>query len=198
MGGGGGDQKSKKSETRRVTVKVNHGERAVIRNRKVNGDGKYVVDVSPQDSIRALKERIAAVMSKDSPIDADLLELTFGPNDRPLGKRFQGDPLIDEESILVDQCGFLKWLDMFDWHLTLRMLKDTPPPPGVAIKKAAASAEGEDPEKAVEEAYRTGELLRSEELPAPWGPKGTDIYQKDPLVKAIGDNLDPPVYPTAT
>ena len=83
-------------------------------------------------------------MSKDSPISPDLLELAFGPNDRPLGKRFQSDPLIDEDKILVDQCGFLKWLDMFDWHLTVRMLRDTPPPPGVAIKKAAASAEGNE------------------------------------------------------
>lgn len=47
----------------------------------------------------------------------------------------------------------LPWLDRFaGWHLGAKLMPPTPPPPGVAIKKAAALAEGKDADKAVQEA----------------------------------------------
>lgn len=173
-----------------VTIKVNHGERSGPEDL----DGTYKVEVSPEDSIRALKERISEVISKRA-IDADLIQLSFGPSEKLIGKRFYKDPLIDEEDTFVKQYSFLEWIERFPhWGLTVKMAAETPPPPGVAIKKAAASAEAMDPEKAVEEAYKTGELLRPEELPAPWGDKGLDVYKRDPLVRSIGDNPLPPNY----
>merc|ERR1739847_181974 len=48
--GAGGDQ------TTMVTIKVNHGERSGPEDL----DGTYKVEVSPEDSIRALKERIGS------------------------------------------------------------------------------------------------------------------------------------------
>merc|ERR1719375_846650 len=178
--GGGGDQ------TKQVTIKVNHGEHVV------NGSGEvYTVDVSPNDSVKALKERIAAMISADP----ERLCLSFGPTERVIGKRFYRDPLVDEETTLVKQYSFLQWIEQFPhWSLTARLATDTPPPPGVAIRKAAASAENEDPDEAVEEAYRTGELVKPEDLPAPWGDKGLDVYKRDPLVRSIGDNPLPPSY----
>merc|ERR1739847_196938 len=168
--GAGGDQ------TTMVTIKVNHGERSGPEDL----DGTYKVDVSPEDSIRALKERISEVISKRA-IDAELIQLSFGPSEKLIGKRFYKDPLIDEEDTFVKQYSFLEWIERFPhWGLT--------------VKKAAASAEAMDPEKAVEEAYKTGELLRPEELPAPWGDKGLDVYKRDPLVRSIGDNPLPPNY----
>jgi len=172
-------------------VRVNHDER--VKGRQDAGK-EYEVEISPEDSIRALKERIASVISK-IPLDPDLLQLSFGPSEKLIGKRFSNDPLVNEEDTFVKQYSFLEWIERFPhWSLTVRMAEDTPPPPGVAIKKAAASAEKEDPEQAVQEAYRSGELLRPEELPAPWGPKGIEAYKRDPLVRSIGDNPVPPNY----
>lgn len=102
-----------------------------------------------------MKERISEVISKRA-IDADLIQLSFGPSEKLIGKRFYKDPLIDEEDTFVKQYSFLEWIERFPhWGLTVKMAAETPPPPGVAIKKAAASAEAMDPEKAVEEAYKT-------------------------------------------
>ena len=215
---------------RTVTVRVNHGESAA----SDEGVGEtYSVEISPEDSIRALKERISSVIS-NSVMDPDLIQVTFGPSERIIGKRFLGDPLVDETNTFVKQYTFLQWLEQFPhWCLTVKRAADTPPPPGVAIKKAAASAEQEDPDQAVEvsskmrerereavttdrarahkltnrlpfpskisqDAYVTGELIRPEELPAPWGDKGLDIYKRDPLVRSIGDNPLPPSYGQAS
>ena len=180
--GGGGDQ------TKTVTVRVSHGEK--VADEAAPGSA-FAVDVSPNDSVRAFKERVAAAISADP----NSLSLSFGPTERTIGARFKGDPLVDEEAILVSQYSFLQWLEQFPhWFLTAKLAQDTPPPPGVAIKLAAASAEKEDPEAALEEAYANGELTRPEDLPAPWGSEGLDVYKRDPLVRAIGDNPVPPSY----
>ena len=218
-GGAGGDAKHN------VTVRVSHGEhigayafaspalhsmslslslslslfleltRSLFTARAEEGKGEaYSVDVSPSDTVRALKDRIAGVISS-AEVDPEALALSFGPSERVIGKRFRGDPLVDEDSTLVGQYSFLQWLEQFPhWCLTVSMAKDTPPPPGVAIKKAAASAEGEDPDLAVQQAYASGELLRPEELPAPWGDKGTDVYKRDAMIRSVGDNPAPPGY----
>ena len=82
--------------------------------------------------------------------------LTFGPSEKIVGCRFHKDPLIDEDEVTVGKYSFLGWLQRFPhWHLTASLMPDTPPAPGVAIKKAAASAENMDPDQAVAEAYKT-------------------------------------------
>ncbi len=86
-------------------------------------------------------------------VSSDDFRLSFGPNDRKIGQQYRSDPSVDESQLKLQQFSVLSWLDKFPhWHLTARPIQQTPPPPGVAIKKAAASAEGKDPEKAVIEA----------------------------------------------
>ena len=101
-------------------------------------------------------------------MDPDLIQVTFGPSERIIGKRFQGDPLVDESNTFVKQYTFLQWLEQFPhWCLTVKRAADTPPPPGVAIKKAAASAEQEDPDQAVEVSTR----MREREKPSTPTPR---------------------------
>jgi hypothetical protein len=86
-------------------------------------------------------------------LTADSIFLYFGPNDKKLGRQFAGDPNIDEKAMTLAGFSVLPWLDRFaSWHLGAKLMPPTPPPPGVAIKKAAALAEGKDAEKAVQEA----------------------------------------------
>lgn len=83
----------------------------------------------------------------------DKIFLYFGPNDKKIGRQFEGDPNVDEEELTLAKFSVLPWLDRFaSWHLGAKLMPPAPPPPGVAIKKAAALAEGKDPEKAVQEA----------------------------------------------
>jgi len=134
-----------------------------------------------------------------SKLDPERIQLTFGPSERAIGQRFYQDPLVNEDEVSVGEYSFLEWLQRFPhWHLTVRLTADTPPPPGVAIKKAAATAEKEDPEQAIEDAYQSGELAKPENLPAPWGPMGTDAYKRDETIKSIGDNPLPPKYGEAS
>ena len=50
------------------------------------------------------------------------------------------------------QFSVLPWLERFPrWWLGVKLMPPAPPPPGVAIKQAAALAEGKDPDKAVRE-----------------------------------------------
>lgn len=86
-------------------------------------------------------------------ITSDDFRIVFGPNDRKIGRQYRNDPSVDESQVKLQQFSVLTWLDRFPhWQITARPIQHTPPPPGVAIKKAAASAEGKDPEKAVLEA----------------------------------------------
>jgi hypothetical protein len=89
-------------------------------------------------------------------VSADQLQLFFGPNERRVGKEFLGDPSVDDAALRLSQFSMLGWLQRFPhWHLGVRLLPPPPPPPGVAIFRAAAMAEGKDPEKAVQEARMT-------------------------------------------
>jgi hypothetical protein len=86
-------------------------------------------------------------------LTADSIFLYFGPNDKKLGRQFAGDPNVDEKALTLAGFSVLPWLDRFaSWHLGAKLMPPTPPPPGVAIKKAAALAEGKDADKAVQEA----------------------------------------------
>ncbi len=86
-------------------------------------------------------------------LTADDLFLSFGPNDRKLGRQFQRDPNVDEKTLLLSSFSVLSWLERFPaWSLTVRLLFVTPPPPGVATHTAAAIAEGKDPSRAVQDA----------------------------------------------
>lgn len=86
-------------------------------------------------------------------VQAEDLLLYFGPNDKKIGKQYAGDPAVDENKLLLSDYSVLSWLDRFPhWTLGARPLPPTPPPPGVATHRAAALAEGKDPDKAVSDA----------------------------------------------
>ncbi len=100
-------------------------------------------------------------------LTADNIFLYFGPNDRKIGRQFAGDPNVDEKKVTLEKFSVLSWLDRFpQWHLGAKLMPPAPPPPGVAIKKAAALAEGRDADKAVQEARakasETTKLCRNE------------------------------------
>ena len=79
--------------------------------------------------------------------------LHFGPNDAVIGRAYAGDPTVDEASELLGDHSALAWLRRFPrWRLGARPLPPPPPPPGEAAHRAAAQAEGRDPERAVAEA----------------------------------------------
>lgn len=152
------------------------------------------VEAAPEDSVLALKQRVAAAAG--GAVTADDLLLLFGPNDRKIGRQYVKDPTVDDAKLLLGQYSLLAWLQRFPhWRLTgtcaragggwrleaavhglaallliiappcllltvllprsvnaARLLPPTPPPPGVAIHKAAASAESKDPDRAVADA----------------------------------------------
>ena len=84
---------------------------------------------------------------------ADELALYFGPNDIMIGRSYVADPSVDETQLLLSHFSCLAWLENFPhWHLSVRFLPPTPPPPGVAAHRAAALSEGKDPDVAVKEA----------------------------------------------
>lgn len=86
-------------------------------------------------------------------MSADHLQLYFGPNDRKIGRQFENDPNVAEDIQTLAEYSILPWLQRFpSWRLGVKLIPGAPPAPGVAIKKAAALAEGKDPDKAVQEA----------------------------------------------
>lgn len=86
-------------------------------------------------------------------LSADHLQLYFGPNDRKIGRQFANDPNVAEDTQTLAKFSVLPWLQRFpSWRLGVKLIPAAPPAPGVAIKKAAALAEGKDPDKAVQEA----------------------------------------------
>lgn len=73
-----------------------------------------------------------------------------------------------------------------------------PRPPicaGVAIQKAAASAEQKNPEAAVADARARGEIPKINELPAPWGPKP---FQAPPAKELVSSGYLPAQYPASS
>ncbi|KAI8108376.1 hypothetical protein M9434_006402 [Picochlorum sp. BPE23] len=152
------------------------------------------VEKSGEDTIHDVKTKIAeAVGGSVSPDD---LLLNFGPNDRKVGRQYYGDPTVDEKSIRLKQYSILSWLERFPhWGLSVSLLPPTPPPPGVAIRKAAAIAENKDPDQAVEDARKAGEIPKIKDLAAPWGPKDFVAPKAEDLVS---DGYLPAVYPESS
>ncbi|KAL4435025.1 hypothetical protein ABPG77_003850 [Micractinium sp. CCAP 211/92] len=170
-----------------VTVRVAFG--ATIREGSTVQE--LVVDAMPDDSVLDLKQRVAAAAG--GAVTADDLLLEFGPNDRRLGRQYAKDPSVDESQLKLSQYSLLAWLERFPhWKVTVRLLPPTPLPPGVAIHRAAATAEQKNPDQAVADARARGEIPKISDLPAPWGPQ--------PLVQPPREELDkagylPPRYP---
>jgi hypothetical protein len=141
------------------------------------------VEKDGSDTIKSVKEKIA--QAAGGSITADDLLVSFGPNDRKMGKQYKGDPTVDETKLKLSQYSVLSWLERFPhWTLSVRLLPGAPPPPGVAIKQAAAIAEKKDPERAVQDGRAKGEIPKINDLPAPWGPKPFVPPPAEELVKA--------------
>ena len=81
------------------------------------------------DTIRAVKQRVAEAAGGS--ITADDLMLSFGPNDRKMGRQYVADPTVNEDEIKLAQYSVLSWIKRFPhWTLSARLLPPTPPPPG--------------------------------------------------------------------
>ncbi|KAK9824177.1 hypothetical protein WJX72_008336 [[Myrmecia] bisecta] len=159
---------------------------SIVKEIDLTKDGK--------ESIYDVKAKIATAFgSKMSP---DQLLLYFGPNERRMGKQFLNDPTVDEKELLLHQYSCLSWLERFPhWHLSVRLMPATPPPPGVATVRAAALSEGKDPDKAVKEGRTKGEIPNITDLPAPWGPKP---YTAPPPGSDALLAYQPPNYPATS
>lgn len=97
----------------KVTVVVAFGN--AVREGAVAQD--LQVEALPSDSVRALKEKVAAAAG--GAVTADDLLLAFGPNDRKLGRQYAKDPTVDESQLLLGQFSVLAWLERFPhWRLT--------------------------------------------------------------------------------
>jgi len=155
---------------------------------------KIHVKSDGSESIREIKEKIAQAVG--GAMTADDLLLAFGPNDRKMGRQYKGDPTVDESKILLDQYSVLAWLQRFPhWSIMARLLPPAPPPPGVAIKQAAAIAEKKNPERAVQDGRAQGEIPKISDLPAPWGPKP---YVPPPEQELITNGYLPAKYPESS
>ncbi|KAL4852662.1 hypothetical protein ACK3TF_006252 [Chlorella vulgaris] len=140
------------------------------------------VDVVPQDTVLGLKQKVAAAAG--GAITADDLLLSFGPNDRHIGRQYVKDPAVDEGKLKLEQYSLLSWIQRIAWH-SPRLLPAAPPAPGVAIHKAAASAEQKDPDTA-------GEIPKISDLPAPWGTQPSPHIPDEELTRA---GYLPPRFP---
>ncbi len=64
-------------------------------------------------------------------VTAEQLLLHFGPNERPVGKQFLGDPSVDEAALKLSQFSILAWMQRFPhWRLSARLMPPAPPAPG--------------------------------------------------------------------
>mmetsp|Transcript_43033 Transcript_43033/g.137477 ORF Transcript_43033/g.137477 Transcript_43033/m.137477 type:complete len:197 (-) Transcript_43033:359-949(-) len=161
--------------TKAYKVKVSHGEHVMARMENDTFDIELAADGS--DSIESIKKKIAE--KTNGAVSADMLMLQFGPNEKTMGAAYQGDPSMDESATTISQYSCLLWLDQFPhWYLLARLLPLAPPAPGVAAARAAAMAEGKDPDAAVAERRKAGDLPKIEDLPAPWGPKPLSDFRE--------------------
>ena len=95
------------------------------------------ISVQGSDSIRAVKEAVAAAAG--GRLTANDILLSFGPNDRKLGRQYVDDPTVNEEELKLEQFSVLDWLERFPhWALSARLLPPTPPPPGTCSGARAA------------------------------------------------------------
>ncbi|KAI7845176.1 hypothetical protein COHA_001221 [Chlorella ohadii] len=171
-----------------VKVQVQVGFGNIIRKGAVQ---ELEIEALPTDSVRDCKEKVAAAAG--GAVSADDLMLMFGPNDRKLGKQYVGDPSVDESKLLLSQYSLLQWVERFPhWKLTAALLPSAPLPPGVAIHKAAATAEHKDPDQAVADARAKGSIPKISDLPAPWGPKP---FKAPPEQELLTSGYLPPRFP---
>jgi hypothetical protein len=174
-----------------VTVRIRFGEATIAKDDAPHHKLQITLKRDGSESLREVKEKVAAAAGGS--VTADDLMLVFGPVDRKLGRQYRGDPTVDDTKLTLAQFSVLDWLERFPhWSLGARLLPPAPPPPGVAIKRAAAVAEGKDPERAVTEGRAKGDIPRINDLPAPWGPKP---YDPPPTEDLIRDGYLPATYP---
>jgi hypothetical protein len=172
--------------TLKVKVKRVFGQKRISNAQTETGeeDSFTIIDVlkTGDDTILDVKGKIAEAIGGQ--VKPDDLFLQFSPNDRKLGRQYVNDPTVDESSLKLKDFWVLEWLERFPhWSLSVSLLPPTPPPPGVAIQKAAATAENKDPEMAVNDARKKGEIPQMKDLPAPWGPKEFVPPSRDVLME---------------
>ena len=110
-----------------VTVKVAFGH--AVREGSTLQSAVVSLAADGSDSVYDLKTKTAA--SLGGSLKAEDLLLAFGPNERKLGRQYQGDPTVDEKALLLSSFSILAWLQRFPhWYLTARLLPPPPPPPG--------------------------------------------------------------------
>ena len=183
---------AEEGNVRPITVRIVFGEGAAS-----NEDAhtfEILVKKDGSDTVQEVKENIAKVAGGST--TADDLMLSFGANDRKMGKQYRGDPTVDETKLQFSQYSVLSWLQRFPhWTLSVRLLPNAPPPPGVAIKQAAAIAEKKDPERAIQDGRSKGEIPKINELPAPWGPKP---FVAPPVEELVRQGYFPASYPQSS
>ena len=172
--------------TLKVKVKRVFGQKRISNAQTETGeeDSFTIIDVlkTGDDTILDVKGKIAEAIGGQ--VKPDDLFLQFSPNDRKLGRQYVNDPTVDESSLKLKDFWVLEWLERFPhWSLSVSLLPPTPPPPRVAIQKAAATAENKDPEMAVNDARKKGEIPQMKDLPAPWGPKEFVPPSRDVLME---------------
>lgn len=97
----------------KVTVAIGFGQ--LVREGGVAQE--LEVEALPTDSVRQLKEKVAAAAG--GAITADDLLLAFGPNDRKIGRQYARDPTVDESKLLLSQFSLLAWIERFPhWRLS--------------------------------------------------------------------------------
>lgn len=110
-----------------VTVKVTFGH--AVREGDTVDTLRVSLAADGSDSVYDVKRKIAE--SLGGTLSAEDLFLTFGPNERKLGRQYLGDPTVDERKLPLSSFSVLAWLQRFPhWHLTTRLLPPPPPPPG--------------------------------------------------------------------
>lgn len=112
-----------------VTVKVAFGHAVKEDNTVQSLSVSLATDGS--DSIYDMKSKVADAIGGGN-ITADDLFLTFGPNERKLGRQYKGDPTVNEKELKLSSYSILAWIQRFPhWYLIARLLPAAPPPPGV-------------------------------------------------------------------
>jgi hypothetical protein len=114
--------------TKQITVKLVFGQSV---SSKVGEGPKYKITVlqDGSESVRRVKQLVAEAAG--GKLTADDLLISFGPNDRKIGRQYVNDPTVDEDKLTLAQFSVMGWLERFPhWTLSCRLLPGTPPPPG--------------------------------------------------------------------
>ena len=116
------------AESTPITVKVAFGH-AVREDSTVQTLTVHVAS-DGSDSIHDVKNKISEAIGGGKLSSEDLF-LSFGPNDRKLGRQYKGDPTVDEAQLKLASFSVLAWIQRFPhWYLIARLLPAAPPPPG--------------------------------------------------------------------